>query len=273
VAAERRWVRPETLPYPAIHLTASRHPVLEELLGPGQFVPNDAHFEPQGSQVNILTGPNMAGKSTYMRQVALCCLLHQIGSFVPAQEARLGCFDRILTRVGATDDLARGQSTFMVEMVETAQILHHCTPESLVLLDEIGRGTSTYDGLALAWAIAEYLHNTPGCRALTLFATHYHELTQLADHYEGIKNWRVLLKEQDGQIVFLRRVTEGRAQKSYGVVVARLAGLPTPVVDRAASILQQLDHQKIDPQIAAAPAGPRGEVKWPTKADTLPLFE
>lgn len=271
VAAEKRWVRPVTLAEAAIHLESSRHPVVEDLLGPQQFVPNDAHFEPESSQLNILTGPNMAGKSTFMRQIALCCLLHQIGSFVPAASARLGCFDRLLTRVGATDDLARGQSTFMVEMVETAQILHRATPRSLVLLDEIGRGTSTYDGLALAWAIAEYLHCTPTARALTLFATHYHELTQLADHYPGIKNWRVTLKEQDGQIVFLRRVTEGRAQKSYGVVVARLAGLPPAVVERAQGILGQLEHQRIDPQIAGLPLDAGATVPWPRQAE-LPLF-
>lgn len=267
VAAEQRWCRPVTLEEPRIALTDGRHPVVESLVGSHQFVPNDAHFEPVSSQINILTGPNMAGKSTYMRQVALCVLLHQVGSFVPARTAELGLFDRILTRVGATDDLARGQSTFMVEMVETAQILHRATPRSLVLLDEIGRGTSTYDGLAIAWAIAEYLHNTPTCRALTLFATHYHELTQLADHYAGIKNWRVTLKEQDDQIIFLRRVTEGRAQKSYGVAVARLAGLPPAVVGRAGEILTQLDHQKIEPDITAAPAAPRS-----TAAETLPLF-
>ncbi|MEO7995032.1 MAG: DNA mismatch repair protein MutS, partial [bacterium] len=272
VAAEKRWVCPETLAEPQIDMIESRHPVLEELLGVQQFIPNDARFDPETSQINILTGPNMAGKSTFMRQVALCCVLHQIGSFVPAKAARLGCFDRILTRVGATDDLARGQSTFMVEMVEAAQILHQATPRSLILLDEIGRGTSTYDGLAIAWALAEYLHNTPGCRALTLFATHYHELTQLAEHYPAVKNWRVTLKEQDGQIVFLRRVTEGRAQKSYGVAVARLAGLPPAVVDRAGQILAQLDHQQINPKIDAARPGDRSKkASWPAD-ETLPLF-
>jgi len=266
VAADRRWCYPTTLAEPRIAMIESRHPVVEELIGTHQFVPNDAQYETENCQINILTGPNMAGKSTYMRQIALCVLLHQCGSFVPAKSAELGLFDRILTRVGATDDLARGQSTFMVEMVETAQILHRATPRSLVLLDEIGRGTSTYDGLALAWAIAEYLHNTPTCRALTLFATHYHELTQLADHYPGIKNWRVTLKEQDDQIIFLRRVTEGRAQKSYGVAVARLAGLPPSVVSRANEILTQLDHQKIEPKVTAAPSASRAA------SDTLPLF-
>ena len=188
----------------------------------------------------------MGGKSTYLRQVALIAILAQMGSFVPAESARIGLVDRIFTRVGASDNLARGRSTFMVEMIETAGILHTCTPRSLILLDEVGRGTATFDGLSIAWSVAEFLHNTPAHRAKTLFATHYHEITKLAGLYSGIQNYCVTVKEGMGDIVFLRRVVPGTASRSYGIEVARLAGMPREVVQRAGDILKKLEKKEID---------------------------
>jgi DNA mismatch repair protein MutS len=244
LAMERSWVRPVLTDKIEIKLTASRHPVLEQTLTE-PFIPNDADLSADDNQLNIITGPNMAGKSTYMRQIALITLLNQIGSFVPAESSTLGLFDRIFSRVGATDDLALGQSTFMVEMLETAHILHSCTSRSLVILDEIGRGTSTYDGLAIAWSVAEFLANRPDSRPITLFATHYHELTRLADDLPQGKNWRITLQERGGDVIFLRRVVEGKAGRSYGIQVAKLAGLPGTVIDRAGEILEILEQQKL----------------------------
>jgi DNA mismatch repair protein MutS len=194
----------------------------------------------------LLTGPNMGGKSTYLRQTALIVILAQMGSFVPAQEARIGCVDRIYTRVGASDNLARGRSTFMVEMIETANILNTATDRSLILLDEVGRGTATFDGLSLAWAIAEYLVNNQSLKPKTLFATHYHELTKMASIHPGVKNYCMTIQEAGGEIIFLRRVTPGVADKSYGIEIARLAGMPRPVLSRAAEILQRLERKDID---------------------------
>jgi len=244
LALEQGWTRPQLSDKIEVRLRASRHPVLEQTLAE-PFIPNDADLSGNENQLNIITGPNMAGKSTYMRQIALTILLNQIGSFVPAEEALLGIFDRLFSRVGATDDLALGQSTFMVEMLETAHILHSCTPRSLVILDEIGRGTSTYDGLAIAWSVAEFLANRPDLRPITLFATHYHELTSLAEDLPHGKNWRITLQERGGDVIFLRRVVEGKAGRSYGIQVARLAGLPKPVIDRATEILEILEQQKL----------------------------
>ena len=244
LAMEQSWVKPGLSEEIEIRLTGSRHPVLEQTLTE-PFIPNDANLSASENQLNILTGPNMAGKSTYMRQIALIVLLNQVGSFVPAESANLGLFDRLFSRVGATDDLALGQSTFMVEMLETAHILHSCTPRSLVILDEIGRGTSTYDGLAIAWAVAEHLANRPDSRPITLFATHYHELTRLADDLPRGKNWRITLQERGGNIIFLRRVVEGKAGRSYGIQVAKLAGLPAPTIERANEILAILEQQKL----------------------------
>ncbi len=244
LALEQGWTRPGLSDRIEIRLTNSRHPVLEQTLAE-PFIPNDAELSGGENQLNIVTGPNMAGKSTYMRQIALIVLLNQIGSFVPAEHAELGLFDRIFSRVGATDDLALGQSTFMVEMLETAHILHSCTPRSLVILDEIGRGTSTFDGLAIAWSVAEFLANRPDMRPITLFATHYHELTRLADELPHGKNWRITLQERGGDVIFLRRVVEGKAGRSYGIQVAKLAGLPNPVIDRANEILEILEQQKL----------------------------
>ncbi|WP_447600924.1 DNA mismatch repair protein MutS [Nitrospira sp. Nam80] len=241
-AALNRYVRPIVDESGSIAIAEGRHPVVEQLDGFDGFVPNDTRLNLQDHRLVILTGPNMAGKSTYLRQVALITLLAQIGSFVPAKEARIGLVDRIFTRVGASDNLAAGQSTFMVEMTETAQILNCATRNSLILLDEIGRGTSTYDGLSIAWAVAEYIQDTQRLGARTLFATHYHEMTQLETLREGIRNYRVAVQERDGEVLFLRKIVAGGADRSYGIHVAKLAGLPPAVILRAQQVLVQLEQ-------------------------------
>lgn len=241
LALSRAYVRPRMQEDGDLVIVGGRHPVVEQMLPPGQFVPNDCRLGGQ-EQVLIITGPNMAGKSTILRQVALIALLAQAGSFVPAESASLPILDRIFTRVGAMDDLAGGRSTFMVEMTETSQILAQATPRSLVVLDEVGRGTSTYDGLSLAWAVAEHLHDLDGQGVRTLFATHYHELTELAASHPRIKNFNVAVKEFQGGIVFLRRLAPGGVSRSYGLQVARLAGLPTSVLTRAREILEGLEQ-------------------------------
>jgi len=246
VAALHLYCRPRLVPEPVLHLKESRHPVIERVLPPGGFVPNDVALH-EGAQVLIVTGPNMSGKSTILRQTALIVLLAQMGSFVPAQEAVVGLVDRIFTRVGAVDDIGRGQSTFLVEMHETARILHQATPRSLVILDEIGRGTSTFDGLALAWAVAETLHDLDGAGVKTLFATHYQELTALSRLKPRVKNFQVLVAEADGNIVFLHRLAPGAASQSYGIQVAKLAGVPQPVIDRAQEVLENLEAGSLDP--------------------------
>ena len=223
-----------------------RHPVLERMGLSDRFVPNDTLLNTQEHQILIITGPNMAGKSTYLRQVALIILMAQIGSFVPAREAKIGVIDRIFTRVGALDNIMRGQSTFMVEMMETARILTQATSRSLVVLDEIGRGTSTFDGLSIAWAVAEYLHDHPSLRPKTLFATHYHELTELSLTKERVRNYNVAVREWGGEIIFLRKIVEGGTNRSYGIQVARLAGLPQKVIDRAKEILSNLERGELD---------------------------
>ncbi|HLT31061.1 MAG TPA: DNA mismatch repair protein MutS [Myxococcaceae bacterium] len=240
VAAEHGYVRPTVDDSDVLEIEAGRHPVVERSLPNGErFVPNDVRLDGSDRQLIVITGPNMAGKSTVMRQVALITLLAQVGAFVPAKAARIGLCDRIFTRVGAADDLARGRSTFMVEMTETANILHHATAQSLVILDEIGRGTSTFDGLSIAWAVAEHLHDHAGAR--TLFATHYHELTELAERRPRVKNASVAVHEVDGRIVFLRKLVDGGTNRSYGIEVARLAGLPRQVVARARELLAELE--------------------------------
>jgi DNA mismatch repair protein MutS len=216
-----------------------RHPVLDQNIGEEKFVPNDTGMSPDENRFMLITGPNMAGKSTYIRQVALIVLLGQIGSFVPAESAEIGLVDRIFTRVGASDDLVKGQSTFMVEMTETALIANNATEHSLVILDEIGRGTATYDGLSIAWSVVEHLHDQVGCR--TLFATHYHELTQLADSRAAVNNFNIAVREWNDQIIFLRQIVPGAADKSYGIQVARLAGLPDSIISRAKEILAGLE--------------------------------
>ncbi len=241
-AALHRYVKPIVDDGRTIVITGGRHPVVEQLSRDLAFVPNDTILDCETNRLLILTGPNMAGKSTYLRQVALIVLLAQVGSFVPATEARIGLVDRIFTRVGASDNLAAGQSTFMVEMVETALILNSATNRSLILLDEIGRGTSTYDGLSIAWAIAEFIQDRQALGARTLFATHYHEMTQLESLRDGIRNYRVAVQERDGDVVFLRKIVPGGADRSYGIHVAKLAGLPASVVERAQEVLAQLEQ-------------------------------
>ncbi|MDE2778657.1 MAG: DNA mismatch repair protein MutS [Chloroflexota bacterium] len=242
VAAQHRYVRPRIDEGQSISVKNGRHPVVERHLGTGSFVPNDVELSNNDARVVVLTGPNMAGKSTFIRQAAIIVLMAQVGSFVPADEATIGLVDRIFTRVGLQDDLATGQSTFMVEMVETAAILNQATPRSLVVLDEIGRGTSTYDGLSIARSVIEYLHNDPRLGCKSLFATHYHELTELAKTLPGVRNFSVAVTEEEGRVVFLHRIVPGGADRSYGVHVAQLAGLPRSVVSRAWEVLEDLEQ-------------------------------
>jgi DNA mismatch repair protein MutS len=239
-AALGGYTRPEVRKDDILDIREGRHPVVEQSLKSERFVPNDITFE-KGEVVRVITGPNMSGKSTYLRQAALIVLMAQVGSFVPASSAKIGLVDRIFTRIGAQDEIHAGQSTFMVEMIEAANILHHATARSLLILDEIGRGTSTYDGVSIAWAVVEYIHNHPQLRAKTLFATHYHELTQLADLLPGVRNYNVAVTEADGKVVFLHKIVPGGADRSYGIHVAQLAGLPRPVVQRAGEIMAELE--------------------------------
>ena len=268
VAAQGGYTRPILTPDPLLDIKDGRHPVVERMLHGERFVPNDATFE-EGEIVRLITGPNMSGKSTFLRQVALIVLMAQIGSFVPASSARIGLVDRIFTRIGAQDEIHAGQSTFMVEMIEAANILHHATPRSLLILDEIGRGTSTYDGLSIAWAVVEYIHNHPQIRSRTLFATHYHELTQLSELLPGVRNYNVAVSESDGRVVFLHKIVPGGTDRSYGIHVAQLAGLPRPVIQRAAEILRSLELSsgkavKIDPNLSQ---------QMPLFPETNPLLE
>ena len=242
VAAHNRYLRPSITDEDRLEIRAGRHPVVELTLQDERFVPNDAHLNCAEDQLLIITGPNMAGKSTYLRQIALIALMAQMGSFVPAESASIGIVDRIFSRVGASDDLATGQSTFMVEMTETANILRHATRRSLIILDEIGRGTSTFDGLSIAWSVAEYIHNAPHLGAKTLFATHYHHLNELADTLPRVRNYRIAVKERGDQIVFLRQIVPGGTDRSYGIQVARLAGMPGDVIERAKQVLWSLEQ-------------------------------
>lgn len=261
LARECKWTQPVVDDSDVLEVVQGRHPVVERMLfarpGAGSFVPNDTRLASSGSQIALITGPNMAGKSTYIRQVALIALMAHLGCWVPAQSARVGLVDRIFCRVGASDDLARGNSTFMVEMNETSNILNNATPRSLVVLDEIGRGTSTYDGISIAWAVAEHLHGAGNSGPRTLFATHYHELTRLADSLPRLRNYSVAVKEWNDEIVFVRRVVEGAADRSYGIQVARLAGMPPSLVERAGSILRDLESGVGLPRKAQRPEGVR----------------
>jgi DNA mismatch repair protein MutS len=260
-AVRHGYSRPEVHDGTELRLEACRHPVVEQMMPREAFIPNDVHLDDAG-RVVLLTGPNMAGKSTVLRQVGQCVLLAQMGAFVPARSAHVGVVDRLFTRVGASDNLVRGQSTFMVEMSETSAILHGASSRSLVLLDEIGRGTSTYDGVAIAWAVTEFLHNVIGCK--TIFATHYHELTQLTEELAHARNWNVAVREAGDEIVFLHRIEPGGADRSYGIHVGRLAGLPAAVVTRAAEVLRLLEAGH---HVAAkAPPAPPDDTQ-------LPLFE
>jgi DNA mismatch repair protein MutS len=267
-ASRYGWVRPEMEDSDRLAIEAGRHPVVERMLPRGEFVPNPVRLDAARRQILLLTGPNMGGKSTYLRQIALIVVLAQAGSFVPATSATIGLVDRLFTRVGAADRLGAGQSTFMVEMSETAEILRSATPRSLVLLDEIGRGTATYDGLALAWAVTEHLHAADGPRPRTVFATHYHELTQLAGTLPRLANVHVAVKEWGDGVVFLHRIAEGPADRSYGIHVARLAGLPERVLARAREVLAELESERTVEQLEAHRAPKRARPAAP-----LPLFE
>lgn len=238
VAYKNNYVMPEVTTDGTIDIKDGRHPVVEKLSDKTIFVPNDTYLDTDDSRMLIITGPNMAGKSTYMRQTAVITLMAQIGSFVPAKSAKISVVDRIFTRVGASDDIASGQSTFMVEMSEVSNILKNATKNSLIILDEIGRGTSTFDGLSIAWAVAEYINNKRAIGAKTMFATHYHEMTELEDRMDGIKNYRVAVNKQGDKITFLRRIVRGGADESYGIEVAALAGVPDAVIKRAKEILK-----------------------------------
>ena len=256
VAAEQGYCRPEVDLSDAIEITEGRHPVVEKMLKNALFVPNDTHMDNRDNTVAIITGPNMAGKSTYMRQVALIVLMAQMGSFVPARSARIGIVDRVFTRIGASDDLSAGQSTFMVEMTEVAELLKNATAKSLLILDEIGRGTSTYDGMSIARAVLEFCADKKRLGAKTLFATHYHELTALEGQIPGVKNYNIAAKKKKDDILFLRKIVRGGADQSYGIEVAKLAGVPEPVLRRARKILEELEAGV---PAAPAPAAPRPE--------------
>ena len=245
VAEDMNYCRPEVTNSGTINIVEGRHPVIEKMLPAGDFVSNDTYLDEGENRLSIITGPNMAGKSTYMRQVALITLMAQVGSFVPATSAQIGVVDKIFTRVGASDDLSMGQSTFMVEMMEVATILKEATRNSLVILDEIGRGTSTFDGLSIAWAVAEYIANTEKCGAKTLFATHYHELIELEEKLDGIKNYSIAVKEKGEDIIFLRKIVRGGTDESYGIHVAKLAGVPKEVTTRANQILRSIEKKNV----------------------------
>jgi DNA mismatch repair protein MutS len=270
VAVRYGYCRPRLDKDDVIAIKGGRHPVVERYLDGDGFISNDTYLGNTDSQIIILTGPNMSGKSTYLRQVALIVLLAQIGSFVPADSASIGLVDRIFTRIGAQEDLAAGQSTFMVEMVETANILNNATSRSLIILDEIGRGTSTYDGLSIAHAVVEHIHSHPRLGAKTLFATHYHELVELAGYLPRVKNYNVAVTEEGGRVVFLRKIIPGGADRSYGIHVAQLAGLPKAVLRRAGEVLAQLENGRHQ-QIPQGRRGRRERTPQPA-AEQIPLF-
>jgi len=248
LAYKNNYEKPEFNDDGLINIKQSRHPVIEKLLKNEEFIPNDIYLNDKDNQISLITGPNMAGKSTYLRQVGLLAIMAQMGSFIPVTSANMPIFDKVFTRVGASDNLAMGQSTFLVEMIEAANILNSATPDSLILLDEIGRGTSTFDGLSLAWSIVEYIHNNPKVAAKTLFATHYHELTELENVLPRVKNFNIVVKEWNDKIIFLRKIERGSADQSYGIQVARLAGVPEKVIRRAKQILHNLEEHEISPQ-------------------------
>jgi len=270
VAQRSNFCRPEVDDGDTIDIRDGRHPVVEQAVFPEAFVPNDTLLDGTENRFLIITGPNMAGKSTYIRQVALIVILAQMGSFVPASSARIGVADRIFTRIGAADNLARGQSTFMVEMNEVAGILRHGTPRSLVILDEVGRGTSTFDGLSIAWAVAEHLHDAPHLKCRTLFATHYHQLTELAAAKEGVKNYNIAVREWGDRIIFLRKIMEGGTNRSYGIQVARIAGVPGEVIQRAREILHNIENGEFDE--GGMPRLARGKRSVRKESNQLSLF-
>ena len=250
VAERNHYVRPKINEKGIIDIKEGRHPVVEKMIPNDMFISNDTYLDDKKNRISIITGPNMAGKSTYMRQTALIALMAQVGCFVPAQSANIGLSDRIFTRVGASDDLASGQSTFMVEMTEVANILRNATSKSLLILDEIGRGTSTFDGLSIAWAVVEYISDSKLLGAKTLFATHYHELTELEGKIENVNNYCIAVKEKGDDIVFLRKIVKGGADKSYGILVAKLAGVPDLVINRAKEIVEELSDEDITSRVS-----------------------
>ena len=265
VAERNQYVRPKMNEKGVINIKGGRHPVVEQMIVNEMFIANDTFLDNNKNCIAIITGPNMAGKSTYMRQAALIVLMAQIGSFVPASDANIGIVDRIFTRVGASDDLASGQSTFMVEMNEVANILRNATPKSLLVLDEIGRGTSTFDGLSIAWAVIEHISNRKYLGAKTLFATHYHELTELEGKMNNVNNYCIAVKEKGDDIVFLRKIIKGGADKSYGIQVAKLAGVPDMVIDRAKEIVEQLSDNDITEKVQSIVVDNREDKKTPKK--------
>ena len=272
VAEQNRYIKPRINENGVIDIKGGRHPVVEKMIKNDMFIDNDTFLDNNRHRISIITGPNMAGKSTYMRQTALIVLMAQIGSFVPADDANIGIVDRIFTRVGASDDLASGQSTFMVEMNEVANILRNATPNSLLILDEIGRGTSTFDGLSIAWAVVEHISNRNLLGAKTLFATHYHELTELEGKLNGVNNYCIAVKENGDDIVFLRKIVKGGADKSYGIQVAKLAGLPDSVVERAKEIVQELINNDIT-EIAKSISVDNGNKRKPEQLDEVDLSQ
>ena len=271
VAERNHYVRPSLNEKGIIDIKEGRHPVVEQMIQNDMFISNDTHLDNKKHCIAVITGPNMAGKSTYMRQTALIVLLAQIGSFVPAKKADIGIVDRIFTRVGASDDLASGQSTFMVEMNEVANILRNATSDSLLVLDEIGRGTSTFDGLSIAWAVIEHISNRKLLGAKTLFATHYHELTELEGKMDNVNNYCIAVKEKGDDIVFLRKIIKGGADKSYGIQVAKLAGVPDMVIDRAKEIVEQLSDNDITEKVQNIEINIKAEKKKPVKYDEVDL--
>ena len=264
IAERNHFVRPVMNTKGIIDIKNGRHPVVEKMVDNDMFIPNDTYLDNSDKRVSIITGPNMAGKSTYMRQVALIVLMAQIGSYIPADSAKIGIVDRIFTRVGASDDLASGQSTFMVEMTEVANILRNATSKSLLILDEIGRGTSTFDGLSIAWAVVEHISNTKLLGAKTLFATHYHELTELEGKISGVNNYCIAVKERGDDIVFLRKIVKGGADKSYGIQVAKLAGVPDSVINRAKELVEELSDADITAAVSelTAPKAKKKKVRY-----------
>ena len=246
IASENNYCRPEILTDESLEIKGGRHPVVEHTLLTKSFISNDTKID-EGNLIHIITGPNMSGKSTYLRQIALIVLLAQIGSFVPASSAKIGVVDRIFTRIGAQDEIHAGRSTFMVEMVETANILNNASKHSLLILDEIGRGTSTYDGLSIAWAVVEFIHNHPKLKSRTFFATHYHELTLIPEFLPQVSNFNVAVSESDNEVVFLHKIVAGGCDKSYGIHVAQLAGIPYPVINRANDLLLQFEKEGENP--------------------------
>lgn len=274
VAEHNQYVRPTINHNGSITIKEGRHPVIEQMMTKDMFIANDTYLDDDTHRVVIITGPNMAGKSTYMRQTALISLMAQIGCFVPAKEADLSLVDRIFTRVGASDDLASGQSTFMVEMTEVANILHNATKDSLIILDEIGRGTSTFDGLSIAWSVVEHIVNKKKIGAKTLFATHYHELTELEGKLEGVQNYCIAVKEDGEDIVFLRKIVKGGADRSYGIQVARLAGVPDEVLVRAREIADLLEAKDANSNLSKLTDLSEKDLKGGTEAMTqLSIFD